>query len=181
MSEVLWKWDDDQMVSAQKLLEERSDSIHVFEIEAVEGVVVLCWGMKKIAAHLKGKVVEIADNTNTRNLELYMVVAEWDTTGLPISYCLLSTATSLEHHKRLKSIARWVDKDMAEIGAIMQIWPKAKVALWKTERTRNFHLLTALSYPSPNPTTRNTKVDHPVTRSDQMCRTRTRMQSSCTS
>lgn len=48
------------MVSAQKLLEERSDSIHVFEIEAVEGVVVLCWGMKKIAAHLKGKVVEIA-------------------------------------------------------------------------------------------------------------------------
>lgn len=114
MSEVLWKWDDDQMVSAQKLLEERSDSIHVFEIEAVEGVVVLCWGMKKIAAHLKGKVVEIADNTNTRNLELYMVVAEWDTTGLPISYCLLSTATSLEHHKRLKSIAR-----------LIKIWQKS--------------------------------------------------------
>lgn len=81
-----------------------------------------------------------------------MVVAEWDTTGLPISYCLLSTATSLEHHKRLKSIARWlkairqlygikprfahVDKDMAEIGAIMQIWPKAKVALcwWHMKR-----------------------------------------------
>jgi hypothetical protein len=60
MSEVLWKRDKDQLKSAGLLLDELRDDVDVFEIDAVEGVEQLCWGMKKIAGPLKGKVVEVA-------------------------------------------------------------------------------------------------------------------------
>ena len=31
------------------------------------------------------------DNTNSKNLELYSIMAEHDNAGFPVSYCLLST------------------------------------------------------------------------------------------
>ena len=60
MSDVLWRQDNDQLKSASLLLDELGDDVDVFEIEAVEGVKQVCWGMKKIAGRLKGKIVEIA-------------------------------------------------------------------------------------------------------------------------
>lgn len=60
MSEMLWKRDHQQLPSAEILLEEYGDDVDVFEIEVEDGVQQLCWGMKKIAKELKGKVVEIA-------------------------------------------------------------------------------------------------------------------------
>jgi hypothetical protein len=84
-----------------------------------------------------------ADNTNSQHLELYSVLGEYDNTGFPLSYCLLSTAASTEFNKRTHALASWleqlrdqhgvnprfvhVDKDMAEIGAIRAIWPRAKI------------------------------------------------------
>lgn len=59
MSEVLWKRDHLQLPSAKKLLQEFSDDVDVFEVNVAEGVEILCWGMKKTLARLKGKVVEI--------------------------------------------------------------------------------------------------------------------------
>src|ERR1700754_557818 len=72
------------------------------------------------------------DGTNDKHLELYSIIAEHDNTGFPLSYCLLSTATSLELKKRTKALISWasklwevyglnpsfihIDKDMAEIG-----------------------------------------------------------------
>ena len=60
MSEVMWKPDKDQLASAKLLLSEFHKDIDVFDIEVDEGVQQVCWGMKKIANLLKGKVVEIA-------------------------------------------------------------------------------------------------------------------------
>ena len=59
MSEVLWKQDHLQLPSAKKLLQEFSDDVDVFEVNVTEGVEILCWGIKKTLARLKGKVVEI--------------------------------------------------------------------------------------------------------------------------
>jgi hypothetical protein len=59
MSEILWKRDHLQLPSAETLLKEFVKDVDVFDVEVPEHVEQLCWGMKKIAAKLKGKVVEI--------------------------------------------------------------------------------------------------------------------------
>jgi hypothetical protein len=60
LSQTYWRRDDLQLPSAKKLLEEFQDEVDVFNPAGVsEGVEILAWGMKKIAAPLKGKVVEI--------------------------------------------------------------------------------------------------------------------------
>lgn len=59
MSETLWKRDQYQLPSAEILLNEYSDDVDVFNIPVADGVEQLCWGMKKVASRLKGKVVEI--------------------------------------------------------------------------------------------------------------------------
>ncbi|KAF8811328.1 hypothetical protein BYT27DRAFT_7090256, partial [Phlegmacium glaucopus] len=49
------------------------------------------------------------DKTNDKHLELCAVLGEYDNAGFPLSYCLLSTASSVEPRKHS-------DRDMAEIG-----------------------------------------------------------------
>lgn len=91
------------------------------------------------------------DNTNSKHLELYSVMAEHDNAGFPLSYCLLSTATAIDQRKRTKALTAWakclknnysvnptfvhVDKDMAEIGMVIDVW-SAKVSLcwWHLRR-----------------------------------------------
>lgn len=60
LSEPFWRYDDDQLISTKKMLEEHTDDIDIFNLQDVpEGVEMVCWGMKKIAEPLRGKVVEI--------------------------------------------------------------------------------------------------------------------------
>ena len=59
MSELSWKQDKDQLPSAKLLLKELHHDVDIFDIKVPEGVWQLCWGMKKIAGRLKGKIVEI--------------------------------------------------------------------------------------------------------------------------
>lgn len=59
LSEVLWKKESEQLPSAKVLLEEFEDDVDVFPVTTSEGVEQICWGMKKIAEPLRGKVVEI--------------------------------------------------------------------------------------------------------------------------
>ena len=98
------------------------------------------------------------DNTNSKHLELYSIMAEYDNAGFPMTYCLLSTAAAIEDQKRTKSLAAWalcvkehygveatfvhVDKDMAEIAMAKKIWPKAKISLcwWHLRRAVCTHL-----------------------------------------
>ncbi|KAJ7774147.1 hypothetical protein DFH07DRAFT_988137 [Mycena maculata] len=130
LSEVHWRREDAQLLSAEKLLHEYSDDVDIFQPEAVpEGVEMLCWGMKKIAEPLRGK----------------------DGAGFPLSYLLLSTASSIDQGKRRKALTAWakcvrdtygidakfthVDKDMAEIGMLKDVWD-AKISLcwWHLRR-----------------------------------------------
>lgn len=60
MSETLWKRDQYQLTSAEILLNEYSADVDVFEIPVAESIEWLCWGIKKVASRLKGKVVEVA-------------------------------------------------------------------------------------------------------------------------
>lgn len=60
MSEVLWKRDTVQLLSAKILLEDFGDDVDVFDITPADGVEQLAWGMRKIGERLKGKLVEIA-------------------------------------------------------------------------------------------------------------------------
>lgn len=59
MSQVLWKKDPVQLLSAKLLLNEHKDEVDLFQIEKIDGVEQLCWGMKRIAHRLRGKIVEI--------------------------------------------------------------------------------------------------------------------------
>ena len=60
LSQTYWRRDDDQLLSAKKLLAEYSDDVDVFELVGLpEGVEMLAWGMKRIAEPLRGKVAEI--------------------------------------------------------------------------------------------------------------------------
>ena len=91
------------------------------------------------------------DNTNSRHLELYTILGEYNNTGFPLSYCLLTTASSVELRKRTQALEAWAaalrdeygvkprfvhtDKDMAEIGASRRVWPEAKHQLcWWHQR-----------------------------------------------
>jgi hypothetical protein len=88
-----------------------------------------------------------ADNTNSKNLELYSVMGEYDNAGFPLSYCLLSTATALPIGKRTRALKAWgkclrdkygiipkfahTDKDMAEIGMLREVWEvKLQLCWW---------------------------------------------------
>ncbi|KAJ7757209.1 hypothetical protein DFH07DRAFT_742226, partial [Mycena maculata] len=84
------------------------------------------------------------DNTNSKHLELYSIMAEHDGAGFPLLYLLLSTASSIDQDKHTKSLTAWakcvrdkygvdakfahVDKDMAEIKMLKNVW-KAKISL----------------------------------------------------
>jgi hypothetical protein len=50
----------------------------------------------------------VLDNTNSMNLELYSMMAEYDNAGFPLSYCYLSTAESVELGKRKKALKVWM-------------------------------------------------------------------------
>lgn len=91
------------------------------------------------------------DNTNSKHLELYSIMGEYDNAGFLMTYCLLSTATAIDLGKRKLAIAAWArclrdkygvkpvfihtDKDMGEIGAAKDVW-EAKINLcwWHLRR-----------------------------------------------
>lgn len=97
-------------------------------------------------------IINDEDETNSKQLELYSVLGEYDNAGFPLAYCLLSTADSMELGKRKKALGAWaqqlrdryglipvfihVDKDMGEIGMATIIWPDGKIQLcwWHLRR-----------------------------------------------
>jgi hypothetical protein len=103
--------------------------------------------LPKICQTLKDDV----DNTNSKHLELYSIMGEYDNAGFPLTYCLLSTATAIDLGKRKKALAAWskclrdkysihpifvhTDKDMGKIGSSQEVW-EAKINLcwWHLRR-----------------------------------------------
>jgi len=69
MSQHYWRRDNLQLPSASQLLREYRDDVDVFEPANVpEGVEILCWGMKKIAGPLKGKIVEVGLDATCKSM-----------------------------------------------------------------------------------------------------------------
>ena len=101
---------------------------------------------------------------NSRNLELYSIIAEHDNASYPLSYCLLSTATAIKPKKRIRALSNWItkvkevyhinptffhiDKDMAKIHTAKEVWNlKVQLCWWYLrkvvrERLKNTKLLT---------------------------------------
>ncbi|KIJ26521.1 hypothetical protein M422DRAFT_272397 [Sphaerobolus stellatus SS14] len=145
-SEILWKRSEAQMESASGLLREMPEEASILQVETVMGVSALGWGLKEIAHTLEGKIVEIAIdatyNTNAKDMELYGVLAEQDNSGIPIAYCLLTTASAItpgKHKRALKSFMKSLcdeynvhpkfvhtDKDIAEIKSAQAVWVSSK-------------------------------------------------------
>ncbi|KAJ7464887.1 hypothetical protein B0H11DRAFT_1629271, partial [Mycena galericulata] len=88
---------------------------------------------------------------NSKHLELYSIMPEHDNVGFPLSYLLLSTASSNDQGKRRKAVTAWakcvrdtygvniqfthVDKDMAEIGMLKDVWDaKINLCWWHLRR-----------------------------------------------
>ena len=85
------------------------------------------------------------DNTNSSNLELYSIMGKHENARFPLSYCLLSTAMSLEIGKKKKALVAWAaylrdkyginaafahtNKDMAEIWMLRDVWGLVKIQL----------------------------------------------------
>lgn len=60
LSKPHWRCDNHQLPMAATLLAEYGDIVNVFEpIGVSDDVEVLCWGMKKIVKHLRGKIIEV--------------------------------------------------------------------------------------------------------------------------
>jgi hypothetical protein len=51
------------------LLAENCDDVDVFEIQVEMGVEQLCWGVKKIASRLEGKIGEVAVDATCESSE----------------------------------------------------------------------------------------------------------------
>jgi len=68
MSEVLWKRKDNQVESASELLKEMGDNVEILQIETVEGVSALAWGLRKTVTRLQGKIMEVALDATCESL-----------------------------------------------------------------------------------------------------------------
>lgn len=68
MSQMHWQWNGDQVQSLLQLLAEMGDEVKVFHPKGIpEGVEMIYFGFKKkVAMHLKGKVIEIAMDATCR-------------------------------------------------------------------------------------------------------------------
>ena len=129
MSESLWKRNAEQLPSVKALLGEYKDDVDVLDVPVVNGVEQIAWAMKMIVGPLRGKIVEIGidatcksqlkfeayrltrynlDNTNAKHLKLYTVLGEYDNSSFPLSYCLLSTVSSIDEGKQMKALGAWV-------------------------------------------------------------------------
>ena len=107
------------------------------------------------------------DNTNSKHLELYSILGEYDNAGFPLSYCLLSTANAVEIGKRTRALQAWaqalrdkygmilvfvhVDKDMAEIGMSKHVWWESKIQLcwWHMRKAVRERLVKSKLSPDP--------------------------------
>lgn len=68
MSEALWKRDPDQLTSARKLIQEEAEDVDLFEMESIEGVAALGWGLKCVATQMKD-VIEVALDATCKDIK----------------------------------------------------------------------------------------------------------------
>ncbi|KAJ6603013.1 hypothetical protein B0H10DRAFT_2230039 [Mycena sp. CBHHK59/15] len=123
---VEWLTPIAMLPSAAKLLEEHGDNVDIFKPEDIpEGVEMLCWGMKKVAGLLKGKIIEIGVdatyNTNSKDLELYSIMGDLVNQSRETQEGPTAWAKCLRNTYGVIAQFTHVDKDMAEIGMLKDV------------------------------------------------------------
>lgn len=67
LSERMWKRDDSPIISSWKFLNQSPDDVDLWDVASPEGVITLCWGVKRVAEYIKDIVVEIGMDATCKN------------------------------------------------------------------------------------------------------------------
>ncbi|KAI0992364.1 hypothetical protein K3495_g15822 [Podosphaera aphanis] len=140
-----WRRDDDQVVSAMRLLKELGDkySHEVFTTANLRALAIYIHAsISKFAQKTKEIAIDATFGTNNAGMDLFAVLAEFDDTGTPLAYLFVQKLAPTEAGAMTQVLVRFIekirflgldpsfvgfDKDKSEINAIQEVWPSAKV------------------------------------------------------
>lgn len=163
---ALWRTDPDPLISATTLLRDHPLCTYLrCESHNVRG---LAFYITDAVHHLAESTKEVALDatfgTSNNAMSLYAVLAELDGSGIPLAYCFTEVHENNVHGARkatpgsttavldqflsplrdrgLNPTFVGTDKDFAEIRAVQQVWPAAKVQLcyWHARRAMRSRL-----------------------------------------
>lgn len=149
-----WRRDDDQVVSAIRLLEELGDkySHEVFTTANLRALAIYIHAsISNLAQNTKEIAIDATFGTNNAGMDLFAVLAEFDGTGTPLAYLFVQKLAPAEAGAMTQVLVKFMekirflglepsfvgcDKDKSEINAIQEVWPSAKVQLcfWHAKR-----------------------------------------------
>ena len=149
-----WRRDDDQVVSAIRLLEELGDkySHEVFTTANLRALAIyIHTSISNLAQNTKEIASDATLGTNNAGMDLFAVLAEFDGTGTPLAYLFVQKLAPTEAGAMTQVLVRFMekirfsgldpsfvgcDKDKSETNAIQEVWPSAKVQLcfWHAKR-----------------------------------------------
>jgi len=151
-----YKRDNNEVISAQQLLQEKGYSIIFQTKEPTESFAFITPFFSQLPYYaLETIVTDATYNTNSTKYELYGVMGVIDGTAFPISYLLVSAGknrpitrilmgwfTALKEYGMNNVKIFLTDKDMAQINAAISIWPNAHIqlCLWHVKRAVEQHL-----------------------------------------
>jgi hypothetical protein len=70
----LWKRDEDPIISIKSLLPEWDGDVDIFDLAVPNEVTAIAWGIKRIARHVSGMVVEVALDATCQSPTILTVV-----------------------------------------------------------------------------------------------------------
>lgn len=155
-----WRRDNDQFVSATRLLDESANN---YSYQTFSSVGICALGIyieasiSSLAQQTKELVIDATYGTNNAGMELYSVLAELDGTGVPLAYMFVEKCGSTGSNRPMEDGAMThvldqflrplflagftpsffgCDKDKSEINAIKKVWPSVKIQLcfWHAKR-----------------------------------------------
>jgi hypothetical protein len=148
--------DNNESISAQLFLQEKKYSIIFQTTEPIETFAFITPFLSQFPHDAFEIIVTDATyNTNTSKYELYGIMGIIDGTAFPLSYCLVAAG---KKRPMVNILAGWysalkiygvnnvktflTDKDMAQIGAAVLVWPKVciQLCLWHMKRAVEQHL-----------------------------------------
>lgn len=149
----LWRRDDDQILSALRLLEEYPNTVStkIFQDGDMRGVALyMSDAIARLATRTKEVSMDATYGTNNAGMDLYAVLGELDGAGAPLAYLLVEVekdqngdrkatpGSTIAILQQFLGVLRdldvqpelvGTDKDASEIFAVGVIWPQAKLQL----------------------------------------------------
>ena len=117
----------------------------------------ICSSMRLLASKSRELAMDSTFGTNNAGMDLFVILAEVDGTGIPLTYCFIQmgdskagvSGSNAGDQRDLLNQFLWllresgfrptfygVDKDAAEISAVRQTWPETSIQLcyWHSKR-----------------------------------------------